>query len=120
MKEARRPHMKIGKWWVPLFLIAVVGCLVTPAAGSEIYVWVKSDRCSVYEKPTRDSGVVGTIRQKAAVTVEDAGSGWVKILFAPVRDLKTGNFIDGTARYIQKSDLTDVDACHWAQTPKKR
>jgi len=105
--------MKVRKWWVPLVLIAWVGCLLTPALGSETSVWVRSDRCSVYEKPTRDSGTVGMIKQRAAVTVEDAGSEWVKILFAPVRDLKTGSFIDATARYIQKSDLTDVDPCKW-------
>jgi hypothetical protein len=112
--------MVLRRWLVFLVLISWVGLSVTPAFGGEYYAWIRTEKCSVYEKPTRDSGVVGMIRQKAAVTVEEAGSGWVRILFAPVRDLKTGNFIDGSGRFIQKSDLTDVDACHWAKTPKKR
>ena len=101
------------KWLAPLALILGIGCFLTPAFGKEITGWIKSEACSVYEKPATESKTIGTIKQKAAVTVEDAGSGWMKILFAPVRDPKTGNYIDAKAHYIQKRDMTEVDPCKW-------
>ena len=105
--------MKIKSWLVPLALISWIGCCLTPAFCSEINGWIRSETCSVYEKPAKESRMVGTIKQKAAVNVEEAGSGWMKILFAPVRDPKTGNYVDAKAHYIQKSDMTDRDPCTW-------
>lgn len=105
--------MRIKKWLIPLILIAWIGCFLSPVLGSETSGWVRSESCSVYEKPTKESRTVGVIKQKAAVNVEDAGSGWMKIVYAPARDPKTGNYVDVKALYIQKTDVTDIDPCKW-------
>ena len=89
-----------------LFLILTI-CIVTKTAFcSESDGWIKSDTCWVVKTPSTKAKIVGIILKKAAVTVEDAGGGWLKIVFAPVRDPKTGNWIECTGCYIQKSNFT--------------
>ena len=70
--------------------------------------WIKGDACWVVEEPSTDSKIVGIIKKKAAVTVEDAGKGWLKIIFAPVRDPQTGKWVECKRCYIQKKDFSVV------------
>jgi hypothetical protein len=56
-----------------------------------------------------------SIKYKAACTVKDTNGEWYKIVFAPVRDPKTGKFLDGhgAGYYIQKSTFTTVAPWKW-------
>jgi len=56
--------------------------------------------------PSVKAKIVGIIKRKAAVTVKDNQDGWLKIVFAPVRDPKTGKWVKCTGCFIQKSHFT--------------
>lgn len=71
--------------------------------------WIKSEKCWVVKTPSGKGKIIGIIKRKAAVTVEDAGDEWLKIVFAPVRDINnTGKWLECKGCYIQKSSFTTV------------
>ena len=78
----------------------------TLAFSSEISGWVKSETCWVLKEPKKDAKIVGIIKQKAAVTVENLGNGWGKTIFAPVRNLIEGR--DGRKR----GQLYNCEGCY--------
>jgi hypothetical protein len=90
-------------------LIAILMFLYAfPVFAFEIEGWVKGDICWVVKEPSEKSTIVGFLKRKAAITVEDLGNEWLRIVFAPVRDPKTGKFIDCAGCYIQKENFTTV------------
>jgi hypothetical protein len=105
--------VKVKTWLIAVAAVVMVGLLLGPAVCAEMSGFIKGDRCLVVEKPGNEAKVVGTILKKAAVTVEDAGGGWLRIIFAPVRDPQTKEYIDGKGYYIRKVDWTTVDPCKW-------
>jgi len=102
-----RSRFALAALFLSLFFFAA------PALCSELSVFAKGDPCHVFERPDQTAKVTGVIKRKAAVTATDVGGGWLKIEFAPVRDLKTGDYIEGKGRYIRKSDVTSLDPCKW-------
>ncbi|MBT5305463.1 MAG: zinc-ribbon domain-containing protein [Candidatus Scalindua sp.] len=78
----------------------------SPGNPAEYDVWVTSDNCWVVEEPSAASTVVGAIKGNAVVTIKDDGGEWLKIIYAPVRDMVTGNFIECPGYYIRKKDTT--------------
>jgi hypothetical protein len=93
----------------------VVGLLAvyfiyTSAFSSELDGWIKSQTCWVVKKPSKKASIVGLIKYKSACTVKDAGGEWYEIVFAPVRDPKTGKFLpnSGSHLFIQKSDFANI------------
>jgi hypothetical protein len=54
-----------------LVIILAILSFSTSAFCGEISGWVKTDKCIVTERPSGDSKVLGIIKKKAAVTVED-------------------------------------------------
>jgi len=105
--------MKIQRIILLVAALLVVTFFGTSVFCSEINGWIKSETCWVVKKPSKDTKIVGIILRKAAVTVEDVGNGWAKIIFAPVRDPQTGKYIDCRGCYIQKSDVTTVVPGKW-------
>jgi hypothetical protein len=87
----------------------------TSAFCSELDGWIKSQTCWVVKTPSKKATIVGIIKYKSACTVKDAGSEWYKIVFAPVRDPKTGKFLpnSGSGLFMQKIDFTDVIPSRW-------
>jgi hypothetical protein len=78
--------------------------------------WVKSDTCWVVKEPRGDSPIMGIILQKAAVTVEKAGKGWVKIIFAPVRSLEKGShgkLVSGEGLFIKRNCVAKKPPFKW-------
>ncbi len=73
----------------------------------------KGDMCWVVKSPSVDATVIGIILKKAAVTVEGVGDGWLRIIFAPVRNPKTGKWIECTGCYIQKENFTTLLPSRW-------
>ncbi len=100
--------MRFTKLISILIVLIPITMLVPSAFCAEIDGWIKSETCWVVKSPSTDSLIVGIILKKAAVTVTDAGNGWLKIVFAPVRNPTTWKFIDCTGCYIQKKNLTTV------------
>lgn len=94
-------------FYFPLVVVLMSLCAF-PIFAAEIDGWVKGETCWVVKSPSTDATIVGILKRKAAVTVEDVGNGWLKIVFAPVRDPQTGKFIDCTGCYIQKKNFTSV------------
>ncbi|MBI5017341.1 MAG: hypothetical protein HZB55_17880 [Deltaproteobacteria bacterium] len=81
---------------------------------SDYSAWVKSETCWVVRKPSTDAKIIGIIVPKASVQVEDAGNGWLKLVFAPVRDPNTSKFIDCSNKcYIRKADTTRTPPGQW-------
>jgi hypothetical protein len=109
----RRNVMFLRK--VGLFQIFLVVATLTtsPAFCAPYSGWVKGETCWVVKEPSIESRIVGIIVQKASVKVDDVGEGWLKIIFAPVRDPETGKFIDCSGCYIQKKDVTTVIPGKW-------
>lgn len=104
------------KYHKALFLIPVVifiSLFADAVFCSEINGWVKSETCWVVREPSKDAKIIGIILKKAAVTVEDVGNGWAKIIFAPVRDPETGEYIDCNGCYIQRGNVTTVVPGRW-------
>ncbi len=97
--------MTLQKCTAPFFML-FLAFIATPAFCSELDGWIKGDSCWVVETPSTDSKIIGIILKKAAVTVEDSKSGWLKIVFAPVRDPLTGNWVECAGCFIQKSNFT--------------
>jgi len=87
-------------------ITAAVLFTAPPALAIDIDGWIKSDTCFVANAPRGSAKVVGIIKKKAAVTVQDVGGGWLKIVYAPVRDINTGKYIDCKGCYIKKDTLT--------------
>lgn len=85
------------------------------AFGAELNGWIKVDiyPCWVVKSPSMNSPIIGIINKKAAVTVEKAEKGWLKIIFAPIRDPKTGKWIECTGCYIQESNFTTELPNRW-------
>jgi len=107
-----------------LFLLIVFSMitLFPPYAFSSEVIsgWVKSETCWVVKKPSKDAKIVGIIKQKAAVTVEDLGNGWAKTIFAPVRNLidgrdgmKEGQLYNCDSCYIQLKDISTLPPGRW-------
>jgi hypothetical protein len=105
--------VKVKTCMIAVAALVMVGLLVMPAFCGEMSGWIKGDQCMVVEKPGNEGKVVGTILKKAAVTVEDAGEGWLRVVFAPVRHPQTKEYIEGKGYYIRKADWTTVDPCKW-------
>lgn len=87
---------------------------------SEISGWVKSETCWVVKEPSKDAKIVGIIKQKAAVTVEDLGNGWAKTIFAPVRNLiegrdgmRKGKLYNCDGGYIQTETISTLPPGRW-------
>jgi len=106
-----------------IFLIAflmLVSIFAASAFCSEISGWVKSETCWVVKEPSKDAKIVGIIIKKAAVTVEDLGNGWVKTIFAPVRNLiegrdgmKEGELYNCNGCYIEKKNISTIPPGRW-------
>jgi hypothetical protein len=105
--------MKYNKALFPIAFLIFICLFATSVFCSEINGWVKSETCWVVKEPSKDAKIIGIILKKAAVTVEDVGNGWAKIIFAPVRDPQTGKYIDCTGCYIQRSNVTTVVPGKW-------
>jgi len=105
--------VKAKTWLIAVGTVVMVGLFLGSAVSSEMSGFIKGAQCLVVEKPDKADKVVGTILKKAAVTVEDAGDGWLRIIFAPVRHPETKEYIDGKGYYILKTDWTTVDPCKW-------
>ena len=75
--------------------------------------WIKGDTCWVVKTPSRDAKIVGIIKKKAAVTVETARTGWLRIVFAPVRNPQTGKWLECTGCYIEESNFTTTLPNRW-------
>ena len=105
--------MKYRKALFPIAFLIFIGPFANAVFCSEINGWVKSETCWVVREPTKEAKIIGIILKKAAVTVEDVGNGWAKIIFAPVRDPETGKYIDCTGCYIQRSNVTTVIPGKW-------
>lgn len=74
----------------------------------------------VHASPSADSPVIGTLRQKAYVTVADSGDRLVEVemISAPIRDPKTDEHIpDGPSRptrgYILRENFTTILPRDW-------
>lgn len=87
-----------------LFVVLFFVLMTLPAFG-EKNGWIASPNCFVTREPSGSSVVVGFIVYRAAVTVEDAGNGWLRIVFAPVRDHQM-NFMDCKGCYIRADDFS--------------
>jgi hypothetical protein len=112
--------MKTDKILLTIFLLLLISCLSTPAYCQEISGWIKSTTCWVTEKPQDTAQIIGIIKQRASVTVEDKGNGWAEIIFAPVRNLipgrngmKEGKLFMGAGYYIKKNNITNVPPGKW-------
>ena len=105
--------MKIRKFFFfsAVLLIIVLFCL--PAFCTELNGWIKSETCWVVKKPSDNAKVIGIILKKAAVTVENVGNGWAKIIFAPIRNMQTGKYIDCNECYIRRENITTVVPGKW-------
>lgn len=93
--------------------VLMTGFLAGAALGKELDGWIKGEMCWVVKEPSKDAKIVGIIKRKAAVTVEDAGKGWLKIVYAPVRDPKTGKFIECGGCFIEKGNFTVESPAYW-------
>jgi hypothetical protein len=87
--------------------------ITTTGFCAELNGWIKSYKCWVVKTPTVKAKIVGIIKRKAAVTVKEVQDGWLKIVFAPVRDPKTGKWVKCTGCFIQKSDFTTTLPNKW-------
>ena len=97
-----------------IFILLLILCFTTTTVFcAEIDGWIKGDTCLVFKSPNTKAKIVGIIINKTAVTVEDVGYGWLKIVFAPVRDLKDGKRIECAMCYIPKSNFTTVFPTTW-------
>jgi len=105
--------MKHHKALFPIALLIFISLFANVVFCSEINGWVKSETCWVVKEPSKEAKIIGIILKKAAVTVEDVGNGWAKIIFAPVRDPETGKYIDCTGCYIQRNNVTTVVPGKW-------
>ena len=105
--------MKCNKALVSAAALIIATLLPISAFCAEISGWIKGETCWVTHEPSLNSEIKGIILQRAAVTVEDIGSGWVKIIFAPVRDPSTGKYIDCSGCYFQKMNMTTVIPGKW-------
>ena len=95
-------------------LLLTVSIAIAPVFCDELSGWIKGDTCWVIKAPSADSKIIGIIKKKAAVTVEDAEDGWLKIVFAPVReDSKTEKWIECTGCYIQEKNFTTTLPNKW-------
>ncbi len=94
-------------------LLLTVFIVTTSAFCAELNGWIKGDTCWVVKTPSVNAKIVGIIKKKDAVTVEDAEKGWLKIVFAPVRDPQTGQWVECTGYYIQKSNFTTTLPNKW-------
>ncbi len=83
------------------------------AFGQELNGWIRGDMCWVVKTPSGDAKIIGIIKKKAAVSVEDVGDGWLKIVFAPIRDPKSGKWIQCSGCYIKKHNFTTVPPGSW-------
>ena len=112
--------MKDGKIFSLISFIMFMSLFATSAFCSEISGWVKSETCWVVKEPSKDAKIVGIIKQKAAVTVEDLGNGWAKTIFAPVRNLiedrdgmKKGQLYNCEGCYIQTETISSLPPGRW-------
>jgi uncharacterized protein YgiM (DUF1202 family) len=98
---------------IAIALLLTVCITTTPGFCAELNGWIKGDTCWVVKTPSVKAKIIGMIKKKAAVTVEDAQEGWLKIVFAPVRDPQTGKWIECTGCFIQKSNFTTTLPNKW-------
>lgn len=96
------------------FILLLIFLLISSLVyGQELNGWIKSDTCWVVRKPSGDATAIGIIRKKAHVTVKDVGGGWLKIIFAPIRDPLTGKWLQCTGCFIQKINFTTQLPSKW-------
>lgn len=112
--------MKSKRIFILIALLILINFLATSAFCSEISGWIKSETCWVVKEPSKDAKVVGIIKQKAAVTVEDLGNGWAKTIFAPARNLikgrdgmEEGQLYNCNGSYIQMKDISTIPPGKW-------
>ncbi len=97
-----------------LFLINLFFFSIHSAAFyKELSGWIKTEISWVVEEPNTKSKIIGIIKQKAYVTVDDLGNGWAKIIFAPVRDPMTMEWNNCTDCYIQTETITTLIPGKW-------
>ena len=82
--------MKIKKLSFSIIFILLTLTFIPPVFCAELDGWIKSKTCWVVERPSKDAKVIGIIKWKAAVTIEDLGNGWARTIYAPVRNLING------------------------------
>lgn len=83
------------------------------AFSAELNGWIKGDTCWVIKSPSTNATIIGIIKKKAAVTVEKAEKGWLKIIFAPIRNPQTEKWVECTGCYIQESNFTTELPNRW-------
>ena len=94
-----------------LVLLALAGAVL--AGAKEYNGWVLSNMCWVTKSPSDKAPIEGIIKQGAAVAAEESGKDWVKIIFAPIRDMKTGKYLTTGVFYTKKEYLTTVSPGQW-------
>ncbi len=87
-------------------LLITILAMYSIAFGQELNGWIRGDMCWVVKTPSGDAKIIGIIKKKAHVTVEDAGDNWLKIIDTPVRNPMTGKWIECRGCYIQKINFT--------------
>lgn len=98
-----------------LFFVLLIIVWFHPLADADTTLngWIKGDICWVVKTPDTKSPIVGIISKKAAVTVNETGEPWLKIIFAPIRDPKTGKWIECSGCYIKKDNFTTTIPTRW-------
>jgi hypothetical protein len=91
-----------------LLIIAII--LSSPAIlfSAELDGWAKGI-CWVTKEPSKKVSIVGFIKPGAVITVETTeNNDWLKIVYAPVRNLKTMEYIECGGCFIQDETFTDT------------
>lgn len=100
-----------------LLILTLTLFIFTPASYADNIAewdgWVKGERCWVVEAPNKEAAIIGILKKKAVITVSNVDSEWVRVVYAPVRDMQTGEFIECDECYIQKKNLTDIPPWKW-------
>ncbi len=101
-------------------LMITANLFTTSVFCAEMTGWIKSETCWVAVAPDKYAKTIGILRQKAVVTVEDLGNGWVKTINAPVRNvipgrdgLKDGELYNCTDCYIEKKNISTLPPGRW-------
>jgi hypothetical protein len=97
--------------WVPRDVIK------DGAATNKFAGWIRH-RCRVYPAPDKSTKPVGYLSPPSSVDVADDGSGWLRLLYGPVKNEATDEFLDisfDPGLYIEKSEFTTELPANWAQ-----
>lgn len=96
--------------WVPAAVLAA-GPATDKKSG---YI---RNRCDVFEGPNISSAIVGHLKSPSSVEVADDGSGWLRLIYAPIRDSSNGDFLDRPdfdgGMYIESRFFTTELPANW-------